>query len=342
MSQHATDAGTAESRGSRGAQPAAPSQAHPANPSQPATPANPREAKHERPLRAARKRREAATAFTMLIPSLIGVGFFLMVPIVAVVAISLLRWNLISPPTFVGLANYHTMFTSPDFWNSVRVTVLFSAIAIPLAIALGLLIAVGLNRKLPGSGILQIMYVIPWVAAPLALGIVWNWLLAPSGLLNQLLGTRVAWLASETTALPVVAFVYVWQNIGYISLFFLAALQSIPRDIYEAASLDGAGAVRTLWSITLPLVRPTTFFVMVTSFISSFQVFDLVYGLTDGNPGYPGGTTDVIAARIYTAAFASPRIGEAAAMAVFLMVLIVAITIVQQRYFAKRMTYEMS
>lgn len=295
-----------------------------------------------RPRRSARKRKEIATAYTMLIPSLIGVGFFLMVPIALVIAISFVNWNLISAPTFVGLDNYEAMFVSPGFWNSVKVTIIFSLIAIPAAIMIGLLIAVGLNRKLPGSGILQILYVIPWVAAPLSLGIVWSWLLAPSGLINELLGTRVSWLASESTALPVVAFVYVWQNVGYISLFFLAALQSIPRDIYEAASLDGAGPVRTLWSITLPLVRPTTFFVTVTSFIASFQIFDLVYGLTDGNPGYPGGTTDVIAARIYTAAFASPRIGEAAAMAVFLMVLIVAVTVIQQRYFAKRMTYEMS
>ncbi|AZR07111.1 sugar ABC transporter permease [Trueperella pyogenes] len=295
-----------------------------------------------RPRRSARKRKEIATAYTMLIPSLIGVGFFLVVPIALVIAISFVNWNLISAPTFVGLDNYEAMFVSPGFWNSVKVTIIFSLIAIPAAIMIGLLIAVGLNRKLPGSGILQILYVIPWVAAPLSLGIVWSWLLAPSGLINELLGTRVSWLASESTALPVVAFVYVWQNVGYISLFFLAALQSIPRDIYEAASLDGAGAVRTLWSITLPLVRPTTFFVTVTSFIASFQIFDLVYGLTDGNPGYPGGTTDVIAARIYTAAFASPRIGEAAAMAVFLMVLIVAVTVIQQRYFAKRMTYEMS
>ncbi|MEW6875397.1 carbohydrate ABC transporter permease [Trueperella pyogenes] len=295
-----------------------------------------------RPRRSARKRKEIATAYTMLIPSLIGVGFFLMVPIALVIAISFVNWNLISAPTFVGLDNYEAMFVSPGFWNSVKVTIIFSLIAIPAAIMIGLLIAVGLNRKLPGSGILQILYVIPWVAAPLSLGIVWSWLLAPSGLINELLGTRVSWLASESTALPVVAFVYVWQNVGYISLFFLAALQSIPRDIYEAASLDGAGPVRTLWSITLPLVRPTTFFVTVTSFIASFQIFDLVYGLTDGNPGYPGGTTDVIAARIYTAAFASPRIGEAAAMAVFLMVLIVAVTVIQQRYFTKRMTYEMS
>ncbi len=292
--------------------------------------------------RSARKRKEAATAFTMLIPSMIGVGVFLMAPIVLVIIISLLRWNLISDPVFVGFDNYENMFDSPGFWNSVWVTIKFSLIAIPGAIITGLFIALGLNRKLPGSGVLQIMYVIPWVAAPLALGIVWSWLLAPSGLINEVFGTRTAWLADTTTALPVVALVYIWQNIGYISLFFLAALQSIPKDLYEAAELDGAGPVRRLWSITLPLIRPTTFFVTVTSLIASFQVFDLVYGLTDGNPGYPGGTTDLIAARIYNAAFTSHQIGDAAAMAVFLMVLIVVVTLVQQRYFSSRMTYDMS
>ncbi|MFP7697235.1 carbohydrate ABC transporter permease [Trueperella sp. LYQ143] len=292
--------------------------------------------------RSARQRSQIRTAYTMLIPSFIGVGLFLMVPIILVLLISLTRWNLISDPVFVGVENYRSMFESPGFWNSVRVTCLFSLIAIPGAIIIGLLIALGLNRRLPGSTILQVMYVIPWVAAPLALGIVWNWMLAPSGFINEILGTHSAWLASERTALPVVAFVYVWQNVGYISLFFLAALQSIPRDLYEAAQLDGAGKLRTLYSITLPLIRPTTFFVMVTSFISSFQVFDLVYGLTEGHPGYPGSTTDVIAARIYSAAFTSPQIGEASAMAVFLTIIIVIVTVLQQRYFSSRMTYEMS
>ncbi|VEI13397.1 carbohydrate ABC transporter permease [Trueperella bialowiezensis] len=294
------------------------------------------------PRRNRRKAKEIATAWAMLVPSLIGVGLFLMVPIVIVIALSFFRWDLISDPVFVGLANYSSMVDSAGFWNSVWVTVKFSVFAIPGAIVIGLLIAVGLNRKLPGSGVLQILYVTPWVAAPLALGIIWSWLLAPSGLINDVFGTRTAWLADTTTALPVVAFVYIWQNVGYISLFFLAALQSIPRDIYEAAELDGAGPVRKLWSITLPLIRPTTFFVSVTSLISSFQVFDLVYGLTDGNPGYPGGTTDVIAARIYNAAFSSQQIGNAAAMAVFLMVIIVIITLAQQRYFSSRMTYDMS
>lgn len=298
---------------------------------------------HRRPGQIRRDRAEARTAFTMLIPSFIGVGIFLIVPVFLVILISLTNWNLISSPEFVGIENYRKLAGNAGFWNSVRVTALFSALAIPTAIITGLLIAVGLNRRLPGSGFLQLCYVLPWVAAPLALGIVWQWLLAPrGGLINELFGTTTAWLSNETTALPVVAFVYVWQNVGYISLFFLAGLQTIPVAIYEAARLDGANSLRILWSITLPLVRPTMFFVTVTSFIASFQVFDLVYGLTDGNPGYPGGTTDVIAARIYTNAFASPRIGEASAMAVILTAVIVFVTFLQQRYFSGRLTYDMS
>ena len=295
-----------------------------------------------RPGQRKRRRAEAATAFTMLIPSFVGVGVFLVVPLFAVLAISLTKWNLISDPQFVGLDNYSRLASDSQFWNSLGVTLKFSLMAIPLAIVVGLVIALGLNRRLPGSGLLQLFYVLPWIAAPLALGIVWRWLLAGrGGLVNELLGRNIAWMSDERTALPTVAFVYVWQNVGYISLFFLAGLQIIPESVKEAARLDGAGPFRMLWSIILPLLRPTMFFVTVTTLISSFQVYDLVYGLTGGHPGYPGGTTDVITARIYDAAFASPRIGDAAAMAVVLTIVIVAITLLQRRWFSGRLTYEM-
>ncbi|MDO5025260.1 MAG: sugar ABC transporter permease [Trueperella sp.] len=288
-------------------------------------------------------RQERRTAAIMLLPSLIGVGIFLIFPIFLVFGISLTDWDLISTPKFVAFDNYTQLIANPEFWNSVGVTLVFSLLAIPLAIILGLLIALGLNRHLPGSRVLQICYVVPWVAAPLTLGVVWKWMLEPrTGLVNSILGSSHPWLADSHTALPVMAFIYIWQNMGYISLFFLAGLQTIPTSLYEAARLDGAGPVRTLLSITVPLLRPTTFFITVTSFISSFQVFDLVYGLTDGNPGYPADTTDVIAAHIYNAAFNSHQLGDAAAMAVLLTCAIVLITLLQQRYFAKRMTYDLN
>ena len=289
-----------------------------------------------------RRRRETAAAYSLLLPSMIGVALFLLVPVVIVIGLSFMRWDLISDPTWVGLANYQSIFSSANFRNSVAVSILFTALTIPATIAIGLLLAMALNRRLPGSGALRVIYVLPWVCAPLTLGVVWRWVFDPTnGALNAILGRRVEWLTDLSLAMPSVAFVQVWSTIGYVSLFFLAGLQQIPHPIYEASRLDGAGPVRTLWSITLPLLRPTMFFVSVTSVIGSFQVFDLIYGLTRGGPGVPG-RTDVLAARIYSEAFVSLRLGTASAMAVVLFVVLVAVTIAQQRWFRSRITYDMT
>lgn len=287
-----------------------------------------------------RERIEARAGYLLLAPSLVGVVGFLLIPVIIVIALSFTRYDLLSSPQWVGLENYRYLFGWEKFTNSLLVTGLFTALAIPTSIAGGLALAVAINRNLPGTSWLRVLYVLPWVCAPLALGVVWKWLLDPSnGAVNALLGQRVEWLTSPETALASVVFVQIWSSVGYISLFFLAGLQQIPLSTYEAARLDGAGASRTLWSITLPLLRPTMFFVTVTSIIASFQVFDTVYAMTGGGPG---GRTDVIAARIYDEAFISLRLGRAAAMAVILFLVLVAITFIQQRYFRRRITYDMS
>ncbi|WP_454300743.1 carbohydrate ABC transporter permease [Salana multivorans] len=253
-----------------------------------------------------------------------------------------MRWNLISPPAWVGLDNYAAVFGNDRFVNSIWVSLTFALLTIPFTVTLGLLLAVGLNRRLPGSSILRIVYVLPWVCAPLTLGIVWKWVFDPTnGALNAMLGRRVEWLTDLTLAMPSVAFVQVWSTVGYVSLFYLAGLQQIPVAVTEAAKLDGAGPARLLWSITLPLLNPTTFFVTVTSVIASFQVFDLIYALTRGGPGVPG-RTDVIASRIYEEAFVSLRFGRAAAMALILFAVLVVITVLQQRFFRSRLTYDLS
>ncbi|OKL54996.1 sugar ABC transporter permease [Bowdeniella nasicola] len=289
------------------------------------------------------RRRQTASAYALLIPSFIGVGFFLVVPVILVVILSLFNWNLISPPTFVGLDHYVSLFSDTKLINSIWVTLTFVLMSIPTSIILGLLLAVAINRKLPGTGWMRVIFVLPWVCVPLALGVVWRWVFDPSqGALNTILGRRIEWMSNPGLALPAVAFVSVWSTVGYISLFFLAGLQQIPSSVYEAAKLDGAGPVRTLWSITLPLLMPTTFFVTVTSVISSFQVFDLVYGLTGSATGYPAGSTDVIAARIYQDAFVSNNIGHASAMAFCLFVVLVVVTLIQQRWFSGRITYDMT
>ena len=290
-----------------------------------------------------RRRRDAATAYTLLIPSFIGTGLFLVVPVIAVGVLAFFKWDLISPAQFVGLDNFAWLGGNAKFWNSIAVTGKFVLMAIPASVILGLLLAVALNRGLPGTRTLRVIYVLPWVCAPLALGVVWQWMFAPSnGVINAILGVRIEWLSDMALALPAIAFVYVWTQVGYISLFFLAGLQAIPTAVYEAAKVDGAGPLRILTSITMPLLMPTTFFVSVTQVIASFQVFDLVYGLTGGASGYPGGTTDVIAVRIYQEAFVSLNLGRASAMALVLFAILVIVTVIQQRYFSRRITYDMS
>jgi multiple sugar transport system permease protein len=285
-------------------------------------------------------RREAATGYLLLTPSLIGVGLFLVLPVFVVLGLSLQKWNLITPATFAGLDNFRAIFTDQAVGNSFLVTSLFVLLVIPLQTVLGLATALLLSRRLPGSNVLRVIYVIPWISAPLALGVVWKWIFDPSdGALNALIGHRVEWLSSATLALPAVAAVTVWSQVGYVTLFFLAGLNAIPNQIYEAARIDGAGGWQTFSRITLPLLRPTTFFVLVTGIISSFQVFDTVYAMTGGGPA---GKTDVIASRIYFEAFEALRLGRAAAIALVLFVLLVAVTIAQQLYFRRRITYDLS
>lgn len=288
---------------------------------------------------ALRRRREAATGYALLAPSLFGVACFLVLPVLVVVWLSFQSWDLIRPARFVGLANYASVLSDPVFGNSLLVTIVFVAIVIPVQTAIGLLGASLLARGLPGSVVLRTIYVLPWICAPLALGVVWKWIFAPTGgALTAILGVRVEWLTDPVLALPAVCAVVIWTNVGYVTLFFLAGLLNIPVQVVEAARIDGAGPVALFWRIKLPLLRPTMFFVLVTSVISAFQVFDQVYALTGGGPDH---RTDLVANRIYTEAFQTFDLGRAAVMAVVLLVVLVAITVVQQLYFRRRTTYEL-
>ncbi len=286
-------------------------------------------------------RRETGTAYALLAPSLFGIMAFLVLPILVVVWLSLNRWDLISPARFVGLDNLRTVLTDRAFGRSLLITAFFVAIVIPVQTALGLFAATLLSRGLRGSSVFRVIYVLPWICAPLVLGVVWKWILAPSsGALNTLIGQRVQWLADPGLALPTVAAVTIWSQVGYTTLFFVAGLASIPAHLLEAARIDGANAWQTFWRITLPLLRPTTFFVLVTGVISSFQVFDSIYALTP--QGGPQGVTDVVAGRIYYQAFQSRNVGQASVMALVLFLLLVVITVGQQRWFRSRTTYDLS
>jgi multiple sugar transport system permease protein len=278
----------------------------------------------------------------MLAPSLFGLALFLLLPILVVIWLSLNRWDLLAPIRFVGLDNYVDVLTDPAFGNSMLRTVIFVLSVIPLQTGLGLLLAVLLSRGLRGSGVFRVIYVIPWICAPLALGVVWKWILAPyDGALNNLLGLSVEWLSDPAWAMPAVAGVTIWSQVGYTTLFFLAGLAAIPDTLTEAAELDGASGWQLFWHIKVPLLGPTLFFVLVTGVISAFQAFDQIYALTPN--GGPQGTTDVIASRIYLEAFQGGfNLGRASVMALVLFVILVVVTLVQQRFFSDRITYDLS
>ncbi|GAA4218133.1 carbohydrate ABC transporter permease [Actinocatenispora rupis] len=296
-------------------------------------------------LRPRRRRvRDVAVAYLFLGPSLFGVLAFLLAPVVVVAVISLFKWNLLAPPEFVGLANYRRMAGDGNVWHSVAVTVFYVLLTIPTQTILALLLAMLLNTKLRGIRVLRALFVIPWMATPVVMGVVWKWIFdTQNGALDSFLGLfgvdPLNWLGSSALALPSTAAVGVWGGVGYTMLFFLAGLQGIPESLYEAAELDGAGKVQQFFAITLPLLRPTMFFVLVTSIIGSFQVFDTVYAMTKGGPG---DATSVLNFTIYQTAFQLFDDGYASALAMLLFGLLLLLTLAQVLYFRKRTTYDYS
>ena len=287
-----------------------------------------------------KQRRSTALAYALLAPSLFGVLAFLLLPILVVIWLSLYRWDLLGPLRYVGLANWRSVLADANFVNSLIVTTIFVAIVVPAQTVLGLLAASMLARRLPGTGVFRTLYVLPWICAPLAIAVLWRWILAPTdGAVSAVLGHRIEWLSDPTLALPVVSAVVVWANVGYVALSFLAGLLAIPNEIHAAARTDGANAWQRFWRITLPMLRPTMFFVLVTGIVSTAQVFDTVYALTDGGPT---GRTDLVAHRIYAEAFGAAAIGRASVMAVVLFVILVGVTFIQHMYFRRRISYDLT
>jgi multiple sugar transport system permease protein len=284
--------------------------------------------------------RQAALGYALLAPSLFGVVAFLLLPMLVVAWLSLQRWDLLAPIEYVGLANWRSVLTDSSFGTSLVVTVLFIGLVVPVQTVLGLFAAAMLARGLPGTGAFRTLYVLPWICSPLAIAVLWRWILAPTdGAVGTVLGQRIEWLTDPDLALPMVSAVTVWTNVGYVTLFFLAGILAIPVDVQNAARTDGATAWQRFRHITLPMLRPTLFFVLVTGIVSAAQVFDTVYALTGGGPQ---GRTDLVAHRIYAEAFGAAAVGRAAVMAVVLFVLLVGVTIAQHLYFRRRISYDLT
>lgn len=305
--------------------------------------ARPAPGKNARKRVSADERKRHLVAYGLLAPSLFGVLVFLLIPVVFVVVLSFMKWNMLNPPSFVGFNNYINAFKYEGAWHALVVTFWYFLLNIPAQTVLALGMAMLMNRKGKFTAVIRVLCVLPYLAMPVAMGVVWQWIFAPStGVVNTLLHligiTGPNWLNSPGWAMPVVAFANIWQYVGYNMLFFLAGLAAIPPTLYEASSIDGASAWKRFRYITLPLLRPSMLFVVVTGAIGSFQVFDTVYVMTNGGPG---NATTVMNILIYNNGFVGFRFGTASALSVILFLVILVVTLVQFNYFQKRAVYEM-
>lgn len=298
----------------------------PAAPAEPPRPSTPPRGKGP----GARRRR---AGLLMVTPALLHAALWIGLPIIAAVYLAFTSYDVLTAPRFVGLANFRDMLDDAMFRKSIVNTVIYTFFTVPFGMLLGLLLALALDRGLRARGVFRTAIFLPQVTATVAIALVWLWIYNPrNGLFNTLLGLfgieGPAWLASTSWAMPSVILVGIWQGIGMKMLIYLAALQNLPKDLYEAASVDGASPVRQFFSITLPLLKPATFFVLITSLISAFQSFDQIYILTDGGPA---GSTTMMTYEIYKSAFREFRVGYACAQSLVLFVLLMGFTLVNRR-----------
>ncbi len=275
---------------------------------------------------------ESICAWIFLSPALLGFTVFYLVPCVRAVYVSLTDWNLLRPAKFVGTANYSRLWGDSNFWNSMRVTLLYVIYNIPIQTVIGLLLAALLHR-LGRSVALRSVILAPYLIANVIAAILWFWMLDPllgfcNAMLHSLGFSTIAFFSDQRLALPTIAAVNIWRHMGFVALLFYTGIQGIPHSIYEAARIEGAGPWRSFWNVTLPLLRPTLVFVLVTSVIGSFQVFDSIAVTTLGGPV---NSTRTIVWYIYESSFVNFRMGYASAMSCALFVSLAIVTAAQMR-----------
>jgi multiple sugar transport system permease protein len=280
------------------------------------------------------RREETIAGYLFLLPNLVGFLLFSLLPIVATFGLTLTDWNLFGQWKFVGLDNFRTLVADDLFWQTTRNTVVYTLGAVPIGVFIAFWLALLLNRKMRGVVFFRTVFFLPHVTLTVAIAIVWSWIYHPElGLINYLLGLvgidGPRWLQSTTWAMPAIIVMSNWKGIGYAMLVFLAGLQAIPQDLHEAATIDGASAFQRLRHITVPLLTPTTFFILVTSFIGAMQAFDQFYVMTQGGPAY---ATTTLVMYIFQNGFQFFQMGYAAAIAVVLFVVIFVITALQWQF----------
>jgi len=292
------------------------------------------------------RKKNQRLGYLFVAPNFIGFAIFTLLPLVFAFAVSFAEWDVISGYDgikWVGLKNFGTAFTDGNFWGSLRLTLYYAGLGVPLTTAVGLMIALALNGPIPGRSVLRLVFFIPFIANTVAIAAVWIMIYHPrySPLNTTLRSLGIddppLWLASSQWAMPALIIMAVWAGAGYASIIYLAALQSLPADLYEAADIDGAGAFQKFRAITFPLLTPTTFFLLVTGFIGASQSFGIINLMTGGGPGR---STTVVSYYIYQNAFQFYRFGYAAAMAWLMFLLVLLLTLGLWIFQRRAVTYD--
>lgn len=282
-------------------------------------------------------RREAFWALFFLAPSFIGFAMFYWIPMLGGLLLSFFDWDLLTSPRWTGLDNFQRLTNDAGLRQALLNTLYFTVVSVPVGMVIGLLVALALNQPIRGTNWYRTAYFMPVVGTVVASALVWKWMFLPVyGLINNILAffslPQPLWLASPEGTMPAIIIFSVWLRLGYNMVLFLAGLQAIPRDLYEAASVDGANSWARFRHVTVPLLSPTTFLILILSLINAFQVFDQILVMTSSsNPGGPRGAAITMVFYIYTNAFRQSRMGYASAIALVLFLIIFIVTMVQFR-----------
>ena len=270
---------------------------------------------------------QTSAAWIFIFPALLGMLIFIIIPIFFSFGLSFAKWDLLNPIQFVGFDNYKEIFTEPLFGKILLNTVVFALATSIFGVIIPLILAAILNSKIRGSEFFKTAYFLPFITPMIVIGIVWEWIFDPNiGLLNKVLQVHINWLYDAHWAMPALIIVSVWKLIGYNMIIFLSGFSGISNSMFEAAKIDGANVVETFFYVTIPLLSPTIFFVVIITAVSSFQIFDLIYLMTQGGPL---DSTNVLVYSIYKNAFEYFNAGKASAIAYVLFVIILVLTLLQ-------------
>lgn len=277
-----------------------------------------------------RGRSEFIWGWLFILPTVIGLIVLNIIPIFQTIYQSFFRTGDFGfGNVFVGIQNYKSLFVDADIWQALINTFKYAIVEVPFSIMIALVLAVLLNKKIVGKSFYRTVFFMPMVAAPAAVAMVWRWLYnSDFGLINNVLHLNVKWISNPNIAIYSVAIIGIWSIVGYNMVLFISGLQEIPKDYYEAASIDGASGVKQFFSITLPLLSPTIFFVVITRVISALQVFDLIFMVMDkNNPALP--KTQSLVYLFYKYSFTQGNLGYGSTIVVLLLVIIMIITVFQ-------------